>query len=60
MFTDCKKDSKKGQLSFIGKINSSKMICNVGSFSQTVLIYKDFFKYCSLCFDGQDLLILVF
>lgn len=55
-----KKDSQKAQISFIGKINGSKMICNVGNFSQTISIHKAFFKYGSLCFDGQDLLILVF
>lgn len=56
-----KKDSQKGQLSFTGKISSSKMICNVGSWKQTALIYKEFFKYGLLpCFDGQDLVILGF
>lgn len=37
------KASQKGQLSFIEKINSSKMISSDGSFSQTALIYKEFF-----------------
>lgn len=37
------------------------MICNVGSWKQTALIYKEFFKYGLLpCFDGQDLVILGF
>lgn len=38
-----KKASQKGQLNFIEKINSSKMISNAGIFSQTALIYKEFF-----------------
>jgi len=55
-----KKHGQKGQLNFIWKINSSKMICNVRIFSQTFLVYKEFFKYSSLAFDGKTYIFLFF
>jgi len=36
------------------------MICNVRIFSQTFLVYKEFFKYSSLAFDGKTYIFLFF